>query len=326
MIECGRGHAHAGKRSRARAASSSRWRRRLSLFLLCLIIALFGDGRRALSDDALTDDATQSAAAEPASVVVGLADGLLTLPIPPGYCAIAPTSPDLAESFASVEASFGKGTCLLAWFVECGALEAVRAGKAPTASLFADYGIYVTPINDDGVFQQFPGMPRTTFVRQVASTMPPLDRDLLSITVARSPSIPDKTDSGLRMSTREIGLLNDDAYAYYLATAAELTLNDERRALLGVAATTLVHRVAVSTIVYGGPNGAGTIEMLEERARAATLSLIAINPGGDGSDRLFAFDANRLALIGFGIGLVFIAIGLVNMAWRYWCRRHGIRP
>ena len=330
MIESGRGHAHAGKRSRLRAAASC-WRRRLPLFLLCLTLALAGDGRHALTDDAmsngaLSDDTTQSASAESTTIVVGLSDAMLTLPIPPGYCAIAPTSPDLAESFASVEAAFGKGTCLLAWFVECGALEAVRDGTAPTVSLFADYGLYVTPINEDGVFQHFPGTRRATFVRQVAGSLPPLDRDLLSITVAKSQSINDKTDSGLRMSTREIGLMNSDAYAYYLATAVELTLNDERRALLGVAATTLVHRIAVSTIVYGGPNGAGTIEMLEERARAATLTLIAINPGGDGSDRRFVFDANRLALIGFGIGLVFIAIGLVNLAWRYWCRRHGLRP
>lgn len=332
MIESGRGHAHARERLRAHAMSSlRRCCRLLPLILLCMTLALACNGERALSDDTFTDDtlavdSTQSAFAEPTPIVVGLSDAMLNLPIPPGYCAIAPTSPDLAGSFASVEAAFGKSTCLLAWFVECGALASVREGRAPTASLFADYGIYVTPINDEGMFQHFPGIPRATFVRQVADSLPPLDRDLLSITVAKSQPIPDKTDSGIRMATREIGLVNADPHAYYLATAVELTLNDEQRALLGVAATTLVHRVAVSTIVYGGPNGDGTIESLEARAREATLSLIAANPGGDGSDSDFSFDANRILLIGFAVGLLLIAIGLVDRAWRYWCRRYGMSP
>jgi hypothetical protein len=156
--------------------------------------------------------------------------------------------------------------------------------------------------------------------------MPPFNRDRLSITVAKSRSVPDKTDSGLRMATREIGLLNADTQAYYLATAVELTLNDEQRALTGVAATTLVHRVAVSTIVYGGSTGTGALETLEARAQEATRALIGVNPGGDGSDRKFAFDANRFALIGLAIGLLFVAIGLVNLVWRYWCRRYGLRP
>ena len=314
--------ARAGRRMRAPLrATSLRRRRILSTLLLCVALALSGNASRAIADDT-----TQVASTEATSIVVRLSDAMLNLPIPPGYCAIAPTAPDLAQSFAAVEASFGKGTCLLAWFVECGALEAVRAGTAPSVTLFADYGLYVTPINDDGVFQQFPDMTRATFVREIAGSMPPFDREPLSITVAKSQSFHDKTDSGLRMSTREIGLLSSDAHAYYLATAAELTLNDERRALLGVAATTLVHRIAVSTIVYGGPNGAFTLDMLEERARAVTLSLIAANPGGDGSDRSVAFDANRLSLIGFAVALLIVTIGLVSLAWRSWYRRYALRP
>ena len=321
MTVGGRIDARAGKRMRAhtRVAPLHRCRRILPTILLCIALALTGSVARAIADD------TQTTSTRPTPIVVGLSDAMLNLPIPPGYCAIAPTAPDLAQSFAAVEASFGKGTCLLAWFVECGVLEAVRAGTAPSVTLFADYGLYVTPINDDGMFQHFPDMTRATFVREIAGSMPPFDRALLSITVAKSQSFHDKTDSGLLMSTREIGLLSSDAHAYYLATAAELTLNDERRALLGVAATTLVHRVAVSTIVYGGPNGAFALDMLEERARAATLSLIAANPGGDGSDRSAAFDANRLSLIGFAIALLLVTVGLVSLAWRSWYRRYGLR-
>lgn len=322
MIASGRGNARATERECARArVASHRWRRRSAIFLVCLALAVAGIAPRASSDDA-----TQSPATESNSIVVGLSDAMLTLPIPSGYCAIAPTAPDLAESFRSVEASFGKGTCLLAWFVECGALSAVREGTAPTASLFADYGVYVTPINEAGVFQSFPGITRAEFVREIADSMPPFNRDHLSITVAKSRSILDKTDSGLLVSTREIGLLNADAQAYYLATAVELTVNDERRALAGVASTTLVHRVAVSTIVYGGFTGTGTLETLEAKAQAATLALIAINPGGDSTDRRFAVDTNRLLLIGFAIGLLLIAIGLFHLVWRHWCRRYGLRP
>ena len=322
MTVGGRIDARAGKRMRAhtRVAPLHRCRRILPTILLCIALALTGSVARAIADD------TQTTSTRPTPIVVGLSDAMLNLPIPPGYCAIAPTAPDLAQSFAAVEASFGKGTCLLAWFVECGVLEAVRAGTAPSVTLFADYGLYVTPINDDGVFQQFPDMTRATFVREIACSMPPFDREPLSITVAKSQSFHDKTDSGLLMSTREIGLLSSDAHAYYLATAAELTRNDERRALLGVAATTLVHRIAVSTIIYGGPNGAFTLDMLEERARAVTLSLIAANPGGDGSDRSVAFDANRLSLIGFAVALLIVTIGLVSLAWRSWYRRYALRP
>lgn len=322
MIASGRFDARATKTVRAQTRTAlQRWRRRLAMILLCTALAFALHAQHALSDDT-----AQSTTADTKPIVVGLSDAMLTLPIPSGYCAIAPTAPDLASSFAAVEASFGEGTCLLAWFVDCDALVSVRTGTAPVASLFADYGVYVTPINDAGVFQQFPGIARMEFVREIAGTMPPFDRERPSITVAKSPSIHDKTDSGLRMTTREIGLLSEDAQAYYLATAAELTLNDEQRALLGVAATTLVHRVAVSTILYGGSTGTGTLGMLEARAQAATLALIDINPGGDGGDRKFSFDANRLALIGFAIGLLFIAIGLVNLAWRHWCRRYGLRP
>lgn len=322
MIASRRGHARATGRVRTHARTMMRPSRRgLALFLFCVAFALSGSAQRALSDDT-----TQSAATGTTSIVVGLSDAMLTLPIPPGYCAIAPTAPDLASSFAAVEAAFGKGTCLLAWFVECGALASVREGTASSASLFADYGVYVTSINEDGVFQQFPAMTRATFVRRVADSLPPIDRDRLSLTVAKVQSMHDKTDSGIRMATREIGLLGSDTQAYYLATAIDLTLNDEERAVMGVAATTLVHRVAVSTIVYGGTDGSATLEMLEARALAATLALIEVNPGGDGSDRRFAFDANRLLLIGFAIGLLFIAVGVVNWAWRSWCRRHGLRP
>jgi hypothetical protein len=322
MIASRRGHARATKRVRALAATALRRQRpQLAMFFLCVALAFAFHAQHALSDDT-----AQSATTDTTPIVVGLSDAKLTLPIPSGYCAIAPTAPDLASSFAAVEASFGKGTCLLAWFVDCETLASVRSGAAPVVSLFADYGVYVTPINDAGVYQQFPGIARTEFVRQIADTMPPFDRDRLSITVANLPAVPDKTDNGLRMATREIGLLSEDAQAYYLATAAELTLNDEQRALMGVAATTLVHRVAVSTILYGGSAGTGALGMLEARAQAATLALIGVNPGGDDSDRRFAFDANRLALIGFAIGLLFIAIGLVNLAWRYWCRRYGLRP
>lgn len=322
MIASKRGHARAMTIVCAHARTAPhRWRRRSVMFLLCLALAFAGNAPRALSDDT-----TQSVTTETTSIVVGLPDAMLTLPIPRGYCAVAPTAPDLAGSFAAVEASFGRNTCLLAWFVDCGALASVRDGTAPIVSLFGNYGVYVAPINAAGVFQSFPGIARAEFVRQIAGSMPPFNRDHLSITVAKSQAIFDKTDSGLLMSTREIGLLNSDAQAYYLATAVELTVNDERRALAGVAATTLVHGVAVSTIVYGGPAGTGTLELLEASAQAATLALIAVNPGGDGSDREFAVDANRLLLIGFAIGLLLIAIGLFNMAWRHWCHRYGLRP
>lgn len=296
--------------------------RPLSLFVVLSVLAFAASPLRASADEA-GEALDRTADTKP--IVVGLSDAMLTLPIPSGYCAVASTAPDLASSFAAVEASFGKGTCLLAWFVDCDALASVRTGTAPIVSLFADYGVYVTPINDAGVFQQFPGITRTEFVQEIADSMPAFNRDRLSITVAKSSSVPDKTDSGLRMATREIGLLNADTQAYYLATAGELTLNDEQRALTGVAATTLVHRVAVSTIVYGGSTGTGALETLEAQAQEATRALIGVNPGGDDSDRRFAFDANRFALIGFAIGLLFIAIGLVNLAWRHWCRRYGLR-
>ncbi len=50
------------------------------------------------------------------------------------------------------------------------------------------------------------------------------------------------------------------------------------------------------------------------------------SPGTGKGARGFSLDANRILLIGFAIGLVFIAIGLVSLAWKYWCRRYGLQP
>jgi len=42
--------------------------------------------------------------------------------------------------------------------------------------------------------------------------------------------------------------------------------------------------------------------------------------------RGFSPDADRLLLIGLGIGLAFVATGRVNLAWQWWCRRKGLQP
>ncbi len=273
--------------------------------------------------DAETSVSAVDAGKEP--IEITLRDGRLTLPVPPGYCAVTRDTPDLAASFLAVEAAFGKATCLLGWFVDCRTLAAVRDGGAPVSSLFGGYGVYVSPISETGELQHLPGLTRAEFVERISGTLPSFDREVLSVTIGKSQPI-DDGDGAIRLATREIGLLGADAQAYYLATAAELTLDGERRALAGVAATTLLHRVTVSTIVYGGLEDNGTLAALERQAHAATLALIAANPGGDDGGRGFSPDADRLLLIGFGIGLAFVATGRVNLAWKLWCRRDGLRP
>jgi hypothetical protein len=231
----------------------------------------------------------------------------------------------MAAAFAAFDAAVGSGSCLLAWFVDCATLTTVRDGRAPVMSLFGRYGLFVTPVNEAGLVQRFPGMTRADFVQQIAASLPSFDRALLSVTVDKTAAV-QAGAGGLAIAAREIGLLGVDRHAYYLATATELTHAGDTRLLAGVAATTLVHEVAVSTIVYGGLEGAGTLATLEQTARAATLALIEANPGGDGGGRGFSLDATRTLLIGFAIGLVFIAIGLVNLAWKWWCRRYGLQP
>src|SRR5512134_1631392 len=83
----------------------------------------------------------------PAQTTAVVAAAPLTLPVPPGFCAVGRDDRFAIESFGVLDAALGSDCRLLAWFVDCDTLAAVRAGTLPTGRMFDRYGVYVTPVD-----------------------------------------------------------------------------------------------------------------------------------------------------------------------------------
>jgi hypothetical protein len=227
------------------------------------------------------------------------------------------------QSAAVLAALSGESGRLLAWFVECDTLEQFRAGAIPGEQVFHRYGLYVTPVNEAGIPEDFSGMPRATFVRKIADSMPRFDHASLDPTVGK---IREGSVGTVSLTRMKAGLIGRDDVAYYLACTADLSVGTYRQRFVAVSGATLVDGHAISIILFRDLESAETLTILEREARAATVTLIDANPGGHTFRFWPRLDANRLMLIAFAIGMLFIAIGIVNSTWKWWCRRHGVQP
>lgn len=261
-------------------------------------------------------------AADAAPITIELDGQRLALPIPPGYCAIERGGNVGAETYDRFASTLGSGKRLLLWFADCTALSHVA--DAP-ASLFLRYGVYLTPCDTDGKAETFIGLSRAEFTAAMAHTLPALDLEDLVASIRHrwqeslgSPANASDSD--------QIGVIGHDERAYYLAIVDAGVARDRGGLYARIVGGTLLYDRSISVVLHRAVGAADTLHLLRWDTEALVTALLAANPDSDAIARHWQPDANEVALWGLEIGLVFIAIGIVNALWKRWCRRRGVTP
>ncbi|MEX0808870.1 MAG: hypothetical protein WD044_09075 [Dongiaceae bacterium] len=282
--------------------------RRAAWFLLALTIPI------------VPFDAARAADAAP--VTIELDGQPVTLPIPPGYCPVRRGTDVDAEAYDRFAATLGSGKRLLLWFTDCTALGHVA--EAP-GLLFLRYGVYLTPCDPDGKSETFIGLTRAEFASAMARTLPALDlEDLVASIRHRWQALPGSpTDAA---GGEQVGIIGHDDNAYYLAIVDAAVARDRGGLHAGIVGGTLLYDRSISVMLSRAVGAVDTLHLLRWDTDALMTALLAANPDSDAEESGWQVDSNRLALWGVKLGLLLIAIGIVNFFWKRWCRRRGVTP
>jgi hypothetical protein len=287
----------------------STWRIRDAAFVLVALACLF------VSID--------PARGEPEPPVAIQIDGQwFVLPIPPGYCTVKRDVHVDALHYDRFAAALGSGKRLLLWFVDCAAL-----GQTATmpGTPFVRYGLYLTPGNMDGSTGNFVDLTRAEFAQSMARTVPSLDLDTLIDEIRGRWQATIGTTAGAASGER-LGIIAHDDRAYYLAMVNAAAARDRGGLQAGIVGGTLLYGRSISVALYRSVAAVETLHRLRWDAEALVMALIEANPDSDAGASGWRIDGNHLALWGIKIGLIFLAIGIVNSLWKRWCRRRGVAP
>ncbi|MDZ4737900.1 MAG: hypothetical protein SGJ07_16280 [Rhodospirillaceae bacterium] len=261
-------------------------------------------------------------AAAPTLVTIELDGRRLALPIPPGYCAIERGTNVDAETYDRFASTFGNGKRVLLWFADCTALGHVA--DAP-ASLFLRYGVYLTPCDADGKTETFIGLSRAEFASAMARSLPAFDLEDLVASIRHrwQASLGSPADAA---GSEQIGVIGHDEHAYYLAIVDAGVARDRGGLHASIIGGTLLYDRSISVLLSRAVSAADTLHLLRWDTEALVAAMLAANPEGDAAETGWKIDNNRLALWGVKIALLLLAIAIVNLAWKRWCRRRGVAP
>jgi hypothetical protein len=261
-----------------------------------------------------------------APIEIALGGDTIALPLPLGYCPVMRGREVDEATYDRFAALLGSNKRLLLWFVDCGALTGtVDLSGASSGSLFQRYGVYLTPHDVPGAAGRFAGIARAEFAKAVARTMPALDIEVLVAEIRGRWQTAGSYPPGAAGSER-VGAFAHDRDAYYLAIVDHAAARDRGGVQAGIVGGTLIHGHSISAMLYRSVSAADTLYLLRRDTEALMKALLAANPDSDTAGQGWRIDGNRLALWGLKIGLIFIAIGIVNFLWKFWCRRRGIVP
>jgi hypothetical protein len=264
---------------------------------------------------------TDPARGEPEPPVAIQIDGRwFVLPVPPGYCTVERDVHVDALHYDRFAATLGSGKQLLLWFVDCAALD--RTATMP-GTPFVRYGLYLTSGNMDNSIGNFVDLTRAEFARSMARTVPSLDLDTLIDEIRGRWQATIGTTAGAASGER-FGIIAHDDRAYYLAMVNAAAARDRGGLQAGIVGGTLLHGRSISVVLYRSVAAVESLHRLRWDAEALVTALIEANPDSDPGASRWRIDGNRLALWGIKIGMIFLAIGIVNFLWKRWCRRRGV--
>ena len=212
-----------------------------------------------------------------------LADRVVSVEPPAGYCALDRRAPDEGVLFDVQEQT--NTARALAIHVECRALDAYRAGEAFVEDLSPSVSITAGLQNGQPVIV---GMQREEFNAAMEAALRSLSDEQMEALSKESgermvATIKERLGSHYSdveyRGLKYLGVLGRDETAVYMGTVSQLSLGGKPWTETGVAATTLINGAAI-TVSYAEPGDKPeAIGAVLAQVRRITRELIALNEG-----------------------------------------------
>jgi hypothetical protein len=219
-----------------------------------------------------------------AAEVLSLAGKSVTIDPISGYCALDKSRTDERLAFSFVEEAVAADSQLLAYWMECTALEAIRnnAGQGP-----GPYILVMASKKGDRLFrsghsrQEVVGQARAEIAavygqQEFPTAMDGQTQAQLNNTIETF-AASSKAD-GQAGASKFLGFMGRDPEGLYYATAQQNSTNKTAPVLAGVTGLTKVKQFAISAIAYDRYADGQTFLALKDRAQTAVKTLIAANP------------------------------------------------
>lgn len=219
-----------------------------------------------------------------AAEVMSLAGKAVTIDPIPGYCPLDKSRTDEGQAFNFVEEHVGADSRLLAYWMECTALEAIRNGVEHSAT---PYILVMAAKKDSQLFrtghsrQEVIGQARVEigavygqeeFSADLSSqTREQVNSEIEALAAAAN-------GNGQAGASKFLGFMGRDPEVLYYATAQQNAQNKAAPVLAGVTALTKVEQFVISAVAYDRYVDAQTFLTLKKLGQAAVQSLIAANP------------------------------------------------
>lgn len=202
----------------------------------------------------------------------------------PGYCPLDMSRTDERLAFSFVEEVVAADSQLLAYWMDCTALEAIRknVGQGP-----GPYILVMASKKGDRLFRS--GHSRQEVVGQaraeIAAVYGPQEfpaavdsqtQAQLNSTIETFAAT--SKANGQAGASKFLGFMGRDAESLYYATAQQNSVNKTAPVLAEVTALTKVKQFVISAVAYDHYVNEQTFFTLKDRAQTAVQSLIAANP------------------------------------------------
>ena len=219
-----------------------------------------------------------------AAEVMSIEGRAVTIDPIPGYCALDKTRTDERLAFSFIEEQMAASAQLLAYWIECPALEAIRNN---TAQGVGPYILVVAAKKGDRVFRT--GITRREVIAQSRTEIGAVygDEEFPADLDSQARKQLDSTIkafataakvSGPAGASKFLGFMGQDTEGLYYATAQQNALNKQAPVLAGVTALTKVKQFVISAIAYDHYVDGQTYLTLKDKGQTAVQSLIAANP------------------------------------------------
>lgn len=219
-----------------------------------------------------------------AAEVMSLAGKSVTIDPIPGFCPLDKLRTDERLAFSFVEEAVGADSRLLAYWMDCTALEAIRknTGQGP-----GPYILVMASKKGDRLFRS--GHSRQEVVGRARAEIAAVYGQLEFPTAVDSQTqaqlnntietfAASSKSNGQAGASKFMGFMGRDPEGLYYATAQQNALNKTAPVLAGVTGLTKVKQFVISAIAYDHYVDGQTFFTLKDRAKTAVKSLIAANP------------------------------------------------
>ena len=228
----------------------------------------------------------QFSALPAAAEVISLAGHTVTLEPIPGFCALDKSRTLEKQAFNIYEEILAPESQLLAFWIDCGALEAMRSN---TGDGLGPYILVTASWKNDRVFET--GAARRLVVERARNEIAgaygrdefPLNPDLQSRDKIDGTvkSFAAGVKSGSQSGTQKfMGFMGRDENGLYYATV-QMKAQADAYVLASVTGMTKIRRFVISAIAYERYADPQTFLTLKDRATTAVTTLIANNPFND---------------------------------------------